>query len=71
MHEITGMSAEEIKQVNEGPLESGRVSDNVLISKFSSISTTINQTMDAIHEGTKTVEEGLKEIDKNLRSLKQ
>ena len=70
MHEITGMSVEEIKQVNEGPLESGRVSDNVLITKFSSISTTINQTMDAIHEGSKTVEEGLKEIDKNLRSLK-
>ena len=42
----------------------------ILISKFSTISTTINQTMDSINEGTKSVEEGLKEIDKNLRSLK-
>jgi multiple sugar transport system substrate-binding protein len=70
MSEITGMTVEEVKQVNEGAIKYGRESDNHLIDKFSVINNTISQSMTAVWNGEKSVEDGLKEIDKNLRSLK-
>jgi len=70
MSDITGMSVEEIKEVNDGAFVDGKEADNHLITKFSIIGTTIDQTMTAVYEGKKTVQEGLEEIDKNLRSLK-
>lgn len=70
MADITHMTVDQIKEVNEGAIKNGRESDNHLIDKFSVILTTINQTMTGVFNGTKSVEDGMKEIDKNLRSLK-
>jgi multiple sugar transport system substrate-binding protein len=70
MSEITGMSVDEIKQVNEGAIKYGRESDNHLIDKFSVINDTINQSATSIWNGDKSVEDGMKEIDANLRALK-
>jgi multiple sugar transport system substrate-binding protein len=69
MSDITGMSVEEIKQVNEGAFKYGRESDNHLIAKFAVVQTTINQTMTGILNGELSVEEGLEEIQDNLESL--
>jgi multiple sugar transport system substrate-binding protein len=69
MSDITGMTVEQVKQVNEGAIKYGRESDNHLIDKFSVINDTINQSITAAWNGEKKVEDVLKEIDSNLRSL--
>ncbi len=69
MSGVTGMTVDQIKQVNEGAIKYGREADNHLIDKFSTINNTISQTMTSVYNGKTSVEDGLKEIDKNLRSL--
>ncbi|WP_274361855.1 ABC transporter substrate-binding protein [Paenibacillus thermotolerans] len=70
MSDITGMTVDEIKQVNEGAIKYGRESDNHLIDKFSVINDTINQTVTAIWNAEKSVEDGMKEVEANLKALK-
>lgn len=69
MSKKLNIPTEDLQKLNDGVSKYGRGADNHLITKFSTIRTTMDQTMTSVYSGKKTVEEGLKEFDKNLRSL--
>jgi multiple sugar transport system substrate-binding protein len=63
----TGITVEQLKQLNEGAIKYSRTED---ILNYSVIYNTINQSATEIWNGNKSVEQGLTDMQKNLESLK-
>jgi multiple sugar transport system substrate-binding protein len=70
MADKTGMTAEQIKQLNEGAIKNGKSAIGNVLINYAVIGNTINQSAAEIWNGKKKVDDGLADIQKNLDSLK-